>query len=472
MGKHRRSADDAPPERYRGSPADTGGGAGGRRRADDGDGRGRDGSTEARDARTARRRAAGTSGRTDSDAKRPARATGARTQREKQTPANAAAPNAAKAANSRVRTADDVSATRAQPARVIAAKPEKAPKRTGTKGRGRRSRLFWALIGVGAVSIVVIVGFFVWFLRQVDPPGPEGDAVTIEIPDDISRDELATLLADNDVIASAGAFSIYSRVRGYGALPAGEYTFNENSNMNDVITSLRGGPAIVEFKVTIPEGFTISQIAARVGEEIPTISEDDFLQAVASGTVRSRYMPPDAASMEGFLFPDTYVVGEETTAEGLLTRMVERFDEVGTAVGIANVPGTTPYEVVTVASMIEEEAKIADERPKISRVIYNRLNQGIPLGIDATLLYTKSDDRTLTEAELEADSPYNTRTNQGLTPTPISNPGQAALTAAAHPADGEWLYYVIADADGRHSFSVSYEEFLADKAAAQDKGLL
>ena len=341
-----------------------------------------------------------------------------------------------------------------------------------TRGRRRRGWIFWSIIGVGLAAIIVVLGFFGWFLRQANPSGDPGKEVTVEIPADVTDDQLASLLAENDVVASAGAFSLYMRVRSPGAVPAGKYTFRTNESFSDALATLRGGPTIIEYKLTIPEGFTVSQIAARVGKDVPTISEQQFLEAVASGQVRSQYQPQGESSMEGFLFPDTYMVNEKETAVELLTRMVSQFDKIGTAVGIGNVDGMSAYDVVIVASMIEKEAKIPDERAKVARVIYNRLNENMTLGIDATLLYTKPDGRTLTQSDLNADTPYNTRKRKGLPPTPICNPGKASLQAAAQPADGDWLYYVISDADGRHAFSSSYDQFLKDKKKAQDAGLL
>lgn len=327
-------------------------------------------------------------------------------------------------------------------------------------------------MSVFVVALVVLVGGFVWFMRQIDPPGPPGAAVTIELPDGLADEQIGAILADEGVIASTGAFSLYTRVRGIGAVPEGDYEFNENQSMGDVVAVLRAGPKIISHTFTIPEGYTISQIAERVGEDVPTISKSDFLRAVASGDVRSQFMPANAASMEGFLFPDTYTVGEKKTAEEILGAMVKRFDEVAIAAGVSEVPGYTPYEVITIASMVEREARVDGDRAKIAQVIYNRLAEGMRLQIDATLLYTKPVGSTPTRSDLKADGPYNTYTRAGLPPTPISNPGRAALVAASRPADGAWLYYVISGTDGSHAFSESYDEFLDNKATAQAEGLL
>ena len=153
--------------------------------------------------------------------------------------------------------------------------------------------------------------------------------------------------------------------------------------------------------------------------------------------------------------------------------MLDQFDEVTDDLGYgdANDVGRSPYEMLIVASMVEEEARLPEDQAKIARVIYNRLDQGMALGIDATLLYEIGQKADLTESDLATDSPYNTRLNTGLPPTPITNPGRGALDAAIHPADGPWLYYVLADEKGGHFFTDDYDEFLRQKQESEDKGL-
>ena len=239
---------------------------------------------------------------------------------------------------------------------------------------------------------------------------------------------------------------------------------------------LDDGPRVAVARLTIPEGYTLEQIAARVGR-IPGRSADKFLELANSGRVRSQFQPTGTNSLEGFLFPDTYAINPDTDdEERILRRMVERFDSIGVELGLENAEtslGRRPYDVLIVASMIEREARIADERPKVARVVYNRLEQGIALGIDATTRYELNKPTgPLLKSELERDSPYNTRTRKGLPPTPISNPGRAALQAALSPEPGPWIYYVIADAEGRHTFVVTDREFQRAKAEAQRKGLI
>ena len=153
--------------------------------------------------------------------------------------------------------------------------------------------------------------------------------------------------------------------------------------------------------------------------------------------------------------------------------MVTRFDQVLTRLGYAVAPptvGLTPYEAVVLASLIEREARVGSERAKISRVIHNRLAADWYLGIDASIVYFTGDNE-LTVTDLQTESPFNTRLSKGLPPTPIAAPGKAALEAAMAPVSGQWMFYVLADSEGRHNFSVSSDEFERDKAKCQERGL-
>jgi UPF0755 protein len=171
------------------------------------------------------------------------------------------------------------------------------------------------------------------------------------------------------------------------------------------------------------------------------------------------------------LFPSTYQVirkdDEAEVAQRLVDQMVDEVRKLDFEAKASSL-GVTPYEALIVASMIEAEAKAPGDRDKIARVIYKRLEEGMQLGIDATVLYALGEHKgTLTNEDLAVDSPYNTRRVTGLPPTPIGAPGTNSLDAAVNPADGDWLYYVVSDCDGHHAFSESYDEFLQDKAAYQ-----
>jgi UPF0755 protein len=218
---------------------------------------------------------------------------------------------------------------------------------------------------------------------------------------------------------------------------------------------------------------------ADVGEivaAVPGFDAASFTAEVESGVVRSLFQPQDVTSLEGLLFPDTYRIDENEDEQAVLARMVSTLDQVATELGYAEAAarvGREPYEVLIVASLVEAEARTDADRPKIARVIYNRLAQGMTLGIDATVYYAlQRRGGNLTRTDLAVDSPYNTRVNPGLPPTPIGLPGRASLEAAINPERGPWIYYVLADEAGNHAFSESDAQFQRDVAAARRNGLI
>jgi YceG-like Ter operon protein len=225
-------------------------------------------------------------------------------------------------------------------------------------------------------------------------------------------------------------------------------------------------------KVTIPEGYTRTHIAELAKDE--GLKGDYLAASVRSSHLHpTRYGAPHSTpNLEGFLFPATYDLYAGTSVRRLVNEQLAAFQEnFGDAeIHRARSLGITPYQLLIVASMIEREAEVERDRPLIAAVIYNRLHQGIPLGIDATIRYALNDfSAPLTEAQLHNPSPYNTRLHHGLPPTPISNPGAASIHAAAHPAHVSYLYYVAAaDGCGEHVFSTSYAQFERDAAAYRE----
>jgi UPF0755 protein len=349
--------------------------------------------------------------------------------------------------------------------------------------RRRRSpgkRVFlWTLVLLIFGALIAGLLTWRWVQRQVDPPGDPGEQVIVLVPEGATTDQIGELLADQGVVTDATVFRYYVRVKGGGPWQAGTYTLQQNSSMQEAIEVLDAGPApppFVEF--TVPEGLTLPEITEAMAGGVSTLNVDTLNQLVASGQVRSRYQPPEVASLEGYLFPETYRLDEGADELTALQTMVNQFDGVADQIDLAGGAAAlnlTPYQVVTVASLIQEEARIPDDMAKISRVIYNRLAQGIPLGVDATICYVLGERPCeLTEADLGIDSPYNSRTQAGLPPSPIAAPGRAALEAALHPADGPWLYYVLdpnAEVEGGHFFTDDYAEFLRVKDECAAAGL-
>jgi UPF0755 protein len=231
-------------------------------------------------------------------------------------------------------------------------------------------------------------------------------------------------------------------------------------------------PGLKIVTITIPEGETRGQIAAIARAHGLTGS---YLAAArrSSQFDPARYgAPKGTPNLEGFLFPATYELYAGATAARLVSEQLAAFEErFGPAeVGAAKALHLTPYELLIVASMVEREALLQRDRPRVAAVIYNRLRSGMALGIDATIRYALNDPSgALTEEQLHSDSPYNTRTHPGLPPTPISNPGMASIAAAAHPAHVPYLYYVNgADGCGDLVFSVGSAEFEQNAAAYRE----
>ena len=331
-----------------------------------------------------------------------------------------------------------------------------------------------ALIGLGVVVVVLVAVLgagYLWVQGQIDPGGEPGEEIEVEIAVGSTTEDIGEVLADNDVISSSLVWNYWTRFGDKGPFQAGSYVFQKNSSFDDAVAVLDGGPRPPENdRITIPEGLTVAEIVPRLADPetgLDRWSIDALEAALASGEIRSQFQPADQPSMEGMLLPETYDVEEETDERTFLRRLVTQLDETLIELEVeakAAALGVTPYDIVIIASLIEEEARVPGDRTKISRVIHNRLEQGIPLGIDATNRYeAEIAGRSRDDIDFDSDSPYNTRRVQGLPPTPIAAAGRASIDAALNPEPGEWLYYVLADAEGNHFFAETNAEFLRAK---------
>ncbi len=338
----------------------------------------------------------------------------------------------------------------------------------------RRGKALLVLLVLFVVLAAPVVGGYL-YLRSVGFYGESepGDPVELVIPRGAGTQTIGRVLEENGVIRSAFGFRLATYFGGgVEDVQAGRYQIPKGLTARDALEALvESGPLGAPFvTVTFPEGSWLTDFAHNVGRDTH-LSEDKFLDIVANGKVESSLKPDGIDTLEGLLFPSTYQVVKRDTERTLATELVEEMEKQAERAGIFNRAeslGVTPYEAIIIASMIEGEASVAGDRDKIARVIYNRLDQGIALGIDATVLYALGEHKNeLTRSDLEIDSPYNTRKFAGLPPTPIGAPGFASLDAAAQPADGPWLYYVLADCEGNHAFSEDYNDFLNDKRAYQ-----
>ena len=347
--------------------------------------------------------------------------------------------------------------------------------------RFRRPWGFWRrlLVLFGGLALVLGGAYWwgnSWLQRQLDPPGEPQGSFLVEIPSGAGVNDIARILANEGVVANATVARLWWRDA--ESLQAGAYYFAENMSVDAAREVLEAGPIPpVGESITIPEGLWLSEITDRLLDSLPEFDPTELQAALTDGQIRSRFMPAGIDSLEGVLFPDTYQVDEAGVGNerDLLRRMVEQFDTVATQIGYDDALeriGLTPYQLLVAASIVEAEAARSEDRPKVARVIYNRLNEGMPLQMDATVLYAIGQRKSsLTLTDLDVDSPYNTRRYPGLPPTPIAAAGRESLTAAMNPEPGEWLYFVLVERDGTLFFTEDYDEFLVRAGDARSRGV-
>ena len=308
----------------------------------------------------------------------------------------------------------------------------------------------------------LIASWFLFSLFQPFKGDGEGD-VRVQIPTGASVSQIGDILEENDVISSAFFFRARVTLGGSrGDLKPGSYKLAHDMSYSAAIDALSEGPPKDIVTITIPEG--------RSRAEVAPIAEDVGLEgsyeraSVSSPAINLReYKASSAESLEGFLFPATYELKRGASAEDLVAKQLTAFDEQFAKVDLraAKDKNLTPYDVLIIASMVEREAGVAEDRPLIASVIYNRLRAGMPLGIDATIRFATGNwTEPLKQSELALASPYNTRTNSGLPPGPIGNPGLDSIEAAAHPAKTDYLFFVVKPCgEGEHEFTETDAEF-------------
>jgi UPF0755 protein len=332
-----------------------------------------------------------------------------------------------------------------------------------TRTRSRAVRVLLVLFLALVLLLAGAFGFYVWATGSAGPSSP----VSVDIPEGSTVSQMGDTLEEAGVIRSAFMFGLTVRLQGIGGeLEAGSYEMRTNMRLSEALDLLRAGPPpeVLPLSVTVPEGLRIEEVAEVVAEELG-LRRNAFLRAAESGEwAIEPYLPEGTESVEGFLFPKIYDFPEGVRAGRVVRRMLRQFEEEMRSVDWTRAEelGLEPYEVVVMASLIEREARVAEDRRKISAVIHNRIELGMPLEIDATVQYALPEHKErLTFDDLEYDSPYNTYLFVGLPPGPIASPGLASIEAAMNPANGEWLYYVLIDPEtGEHAFAETYEEFL------------
>ncbi|MDD5558548.1 endolytic transglycosylase MltG [Candidatus Methylomirabilis sp.] len=305
---------------------------------------------------------------------------------------------------------------------------------------------------------LLVGGGALWYVLSGPAPATHEATRAVVIRPQTRAFDIARTLKEAHVIRSRFAFLAVAVARGtQRRLLAGEYEFAPGLTLLEVVRRLEQGKGLVH-QVTIPEGFAARQIAEML-QARGLIDQERFMGLVRDRRLLAQYRV-DGTSLEGYLFPDTYRLVKGLSEEAMIGRMVQRFTEIfGPAERArASALKMSVAEVVTIASLIEREAMVDEERPLISSVFHNRLRLGMPLQSDPTVLYSLSRfSGKLTKANLQAPSPYNTYLHRGLPPGPIASPGRASIIAALYPASSRYLYFVSKN-DGTHAFSNTLRE--------------
>jgi UPF0755 protein len=304
----------------------------------------------------------------------------------------------------------------------------------------------------------------VWFTWAALLPEQPAQTTFVLLRPGWSTRHIARDLQQQGVIRSSAAFLMVHYAKGLKTLKAGEYKFEQPANAIQVWRRLVQGDVYVR-TVVVPEGFNMYDIAAAV-QQAGLGSASDFLTAARSDLFLLRDIDPDAKSLEGYLFPDTYHFTRIDTAHEIAAAMVHRFRQEAQKIGLLG--NADMHRVVTMASIVEKETADPNERPTVAAVYYNRLSKNMPLAADPSVIYAAllagRYRGTIYQSDLQFESPYNTYRSTGLPPGPIANPGLASLEAAMNPARTDFLYFV-SDNNGHHRFARDLEEHGRNVAA-------
>lgn len=324
-------------------------------------------------------------------------------------------------------------------------------------------------LGCTIFAGIQAMGFYHEYSNQVSKDGEE---IEIIVEKGMSTKEIATILKEKGLIRYERAFTMRAKDSEYGnKLRYGTFTLHKGMSIDDILKTLaEGGNDETLTKVVIPEGYTVQMIAKRM-EENRICSEEEFLKVANTLDYDFAFLKdvevPDGVdyALQGFLFPATYELKQGTEASVVVQRMLQAFAERLSDEDLAKVKesGRSLYEIITIASIVEREAKVDEERPTIAGVIYNRLDINMKLQMCPTVLYPLTEGQynvnQVLYRDLKLDSPYNTYENYGLPIGPIANPGLASIEAALNPAKHDYLFYhTDGTSDGKHIFTKTYEE--------------
>ncbi len=339
-------------------------------------------------------------------------------------------------------------------------------------GRKKSGKLIAILIMLIVIVLAIGIGVNLYINSAKKPLDPQAtETVAIIIEPGLGTNAIGSILYENGIIKSADGFKLIAKLSGNdGKFKAGDYVLSASMSVDEIMGKLIvGNTSSIRF--TIPEGLTIRETTKLLADK-GMINEETFLQEIENGSFDYKfveYLPAGANRLEGFLFPETYDVFATSMEHDILNRLLGQFDAVykDEYYSRATELGYDLNQIITIASLIERETRVDSERAIVASVIYNRLNMGMALQIDATVQYALGEQKDrLSYKDTEIDSPYNTYKVPGLPPGPICSPGEASIKAALYPESTQYVYYVLdAKMDGSHRFSKSYDEFLKNKNA-------
>lgn len=346
--------------------------------------------------------------------------------------------------------------------------PPKQP--NAKKGRGALVLAVLVFLGVIAFVGILLVRQFVLGGGE-DYAGAGNGEVIIEVQDGQTLSEIGTTLKENGVVASADSFiDVAANNEQAQTIGPGYYRLAERMSAQAALDAMLDPANQVIIRAVIPEGLRIEQVVRRLSEasDIPPARFEAAIKD-ASKLGLPKWAKGNA---EGFLFPATYEFAPTASARDMIEAMITRYNEAAQTLDFqarAKRTGYSPYQVMVIASLVQAEGH-PDDYGKVSRVIYNRLAAGMPLQLDATVNYAlKKSEINLSPEEIATSSPYNTYQNTGLPPTPINQPGEAAMEAALEPDKGDWVYFVSVNPDtGETKFTADYDEFLEFKAEFEE----
>lgn len=334
-------------------------------------------------------------------------------------------------------------------------------------GEDRNSGKASFVLVVVLLIAVIIGGAGYKYIHGIGEPldSSSQEKISVDIPSGSGTAAIGRILEEDGVIKSAKQFKIKSRMdKNDGKYRTGVYELSPSMSMDEIMQILMDGSQNT-LRFMVPEGYTLQQIADKFAETGNGTAED-FLNETENGDFDFEYnnqMVSGSKRYEGFLYPDTYEIYKNESAHGIIQRMLTRFEQVYDTEAEDKTADQkySVFDLVTVASLIEREVKLDEERPLVASVIYNRLDKSMKLQMCSTVQYALGTPKArLMNSDLKIDSPYNTYQNAGLPVGPIASPGQASINAALHPADTDYLYFVLTSAgSGKHNFASTGDDF-------------